>query len=267
MQTIKLALSETAFQRAHNLAKACDLEVRQFCATILDEAITRIALQKPTELRFSKAQFRPSESDVPDTLKQLYELCRSIWMDKLSFSEAIRRTAYKFNVLESTVRDKYSRRIGLPSTDSFVDLLSRPPELIAHLSIRFPKIASRVKEIFYSIVPTGNGHPSPPRPAMPVPDRVLTTMEYINAIIAVIRHHGGRAEKVVVEAEVFEQFKNLFSNPWYQELEGGGVPRWKKNLQFARHDACHKLGLLKTPEESGRGVWELTETGLNWTAQ
>ena len=95
------------------------------------------------------------------------------------------------------------------------------------------------------------------------PDKTISEMDLINEIVSILKKHKGSLEKIIVEETVFERNKNEFSQPYWQAPVGGGVPRWQKNTQFARNSAC-KLGLLKTPEESGRGVWELTEKGWKW---
>lgn len=47
-----------------------------------------------------------------------------------------------------------------------------------------------------------------------------------------------------------------FNQPWYQETVSGGIPGWQRNLAWAKERAKHK-GLIKRPEDSGRGYWEL----------
>lgn len=94
-------------------------------------------------------------------------------------------------------------------------------------------------------------------------DKAIPEMQLIEDIIVFLRKKGGSAKKVVVEEAVFEKHKSDFSKPYWNVPVGGDVPRWQKNTQFARNSAC-KLGLLKTPEESGRGIWELTEKGRKW---
>jgi hypothetical protein len=82
-------------------------------------------------------------------------------------------------------------------------------------------------------------------------------------ILVYLHRQGGSASKVAVEQAVFEKFKDDFKAPYYTELVGGGVPRWKKNVQFARNTA-RNMGLIKPPDESGRGNWEATEKGRQW---
>jgi len=95
------------------------------------------------------------------------------------------------------------------------------------------------------------------------PGKAIPEMELVEDIITFLKKRGGSAEKVAVEKAVFEKHKNDFSKPFWQVPVGGGVPRWQKNTQFARNSG-RKLGLIKLPEESGRGIWELTEKGRKW---
>ena len=95
------------------------------------------------------------------------------------------------------------------------------------------------------------------------PEISIPTMELIRQIILILRDEGGSARKPDVEKALFEKNKNEFSKPYWQAPVGEGIPRWKKNAQFARLDA-RKMGLIKATEESGHGVWELTDKGRRW---
>jgi hypothetical protein len=88
-------------------------------------------------------------------------------------------------------------------------------------------------------------------------------IELIREIIACLKQSGGAAPKIAVEKALFEKFNDVFKSSYYSELVGGGIPRWKKNVQFARNTA-RNMGLIKPPDESGRGNWELTEKGRQW---
>ena len=58
------------------------------------------AIREPTQ-----AQTLPL-TDLPDTVLQLHEVCRSVFTDGKDLSGAISATAYKFKVRDSTVRDE-----------------------------------------------------------------------------------------------------------------------------------------------------------------
>ncbi|HEV2328248.1 MAG TPA: hypothetical protein VGY56_05595 [Verrucomicrobiae bacterium] len=92
------------------------------------------------------------------------------------------------------------------------------------------------------------------------PEIEISEMELIRDIILILKKNGGSEEKAIVEKLVYEKHVDEFTKPYWQEPVGGSVPRWQKNTQFARNSAC-KLGLLKRPEDAGRGIWALTDKG------
>ena len=88
-------------------------------------------------------------------------------------------------------------------------------------------------------------------------------IELIREIVAFLKRRGGSAPKKAVEKAVYEKFRVVFTSPHYTERVGGGVPRvavrrLQAHVEFARNTA-RNMGLIKPPEESGRGNWELTE--------
>jgi hypothetical protein len=108
-----------------------------------------------------------------------------------------------------------------------------------------------------------NGEPAHIPQKNLLPDKIISEKELIEEIVTILKKQGGPAEKVFVEKTIFERNKGEFSKPYWQTPVGGDVPRWQKNTQFARNSAC-KLGWIKSPEEAGRGIWELTEKGRKW---
>jgi len=82
----------------------------------------------------------------------------------------------------------------------------------------------------------------------------------IPLIIKILRRHGGRGRKEEVEKELYARFKCLFSLPWYQETVSTGVQRWQYVITLAKEVAKSK-GLIKRPEHSNYGYWELSEKG------
>ena len=91
-------------------------------------------------------------------------------------------------------------------------------------------------------------------------DNGITQDELIPYIVKVLKRHGGRARKDQVEDNVYELLKDTLEAPYYHERDAYGVPRWKKNLAWARTRA-EKKGLIQSPAKSGRGWWALTELG------
>ena len=72
---------------------------------------------------------------------------------------------------------------------------------------------------------------------------------------------GGTGHIQKVLDMVKEKMDHLFTDIDYQTLKSGSTQRWENTAQFARN-ALVIRGLLKPTEESGWGIWELTEEGV-----
>jgi len=106
--------------------------------------------------------------------------------------------------------------------------------------------------------------PVPPGPRAPSPERKISEDELIPALIEILQNHGGRANKEAVEREIYQRFRSIFDHRWYHEMVNNrSVERWRHNLAWAKERAKRR-GLVKSAEESGRGIWELTPAGLRW---
>ncbi|MEM2786091.1 MAG: winged helix-turn-helix domain-containing protein [Candidatus Nitrosotenuis sp.] len=88
----------------------------------------------------------------------------------------------------------------------------------------------------------------------------ISVLSLVPEIVRILQSHGGRARKEQVEEEVYHKFERSFRLPYYQQPVSTGVPRWQHNLAWAK-EAAKNRGLVKRPSESGRGVWELTQSG------
>jgi hypothetical protein len=89
--------------------------------------------------------------------------------------------------------------------------------------------------------------------------------DLIPYIIAVLKDHGGRARKELVDRQVYAALEVEFRKPWYQETVALGIPRWQHSIAWAKERA-KRDDLIKSPKESGRGYWELTESGRRYNA-
>jgi very-short-patch-repair endonuclease len=89
-------------------------------------------------------------------------------------------------------------------------------------------------------------------------DRKISLDDLVQLIIKILRRHGGRAHKTEVEREIYAKCKLVFDIPWYQEIVSTGVTRWQYNITLAKEFAKSK-GLIKRPEHSKKGYWELIE--------
>lgn len=80
--------------------------------------------------------------------------------------------------------------------------------------------------------------------------------ELTSILIDVLRHLNGSASKRAIEGEIERRLQYEF-NPADLETVGEGIPRWKKNVQWARFDLVER-GIMK--KDSRRGFWELNES-------
>jgi hypothetical protein len=86
----------------------------------------------------------------------------------------------------------------------------------------------------------------------------ISQADLVEVIVAVLTALGHRAPKTTVEKEVFDRHHCEFAHPYYQEYVAGGVPRWRHYIAWAKEQAKHQ-GLIKRPQQSGYGIWELLE--------
>jgi len=275
MKKVSIFLAETTYEALVGHAALEAIDVPQYCSAILTEFVDnnrQYAINKHVTTNEI-----PNQNGVPDTVSQVLAVSKYVWVDLLEFNEAINRTAKDFSVQGTTVRDKCTRRISLSNapvdTSQFLIFLSQPPSLRDHLCRKFPKYKTEIIGQFNKLIATGTvlqGRPSNGDDTIK-PTVDINEKQLVQAIITTLRENGGAGSKSVVEDSVFQKFKFALNHPYYHELVGPqvgfpGVPRWRKNIEFARNTA-RQMGLIKSPEESGRGIWALTETGKKWGGQ
>jgi hypothetical protein len=275
MKKLNVFLAETTYEALAGHAAVEAIDAAQFCSAILTEFADKNR-QTTNNQHVTNCQI-PNQGALPDTITQVLAVSKYVLGDGLEFNEAINRTAKDFSVRSTTVRDKCTRRISLPNapldTSQFLKLLSEPHVLRDHLCQRFPGHKTEIMGHFKKLIAidgglaafasNGNGAK---KPTVEINEKQL-----VQAIITVLRENGGSAAKSIVEDSVFQKLKSALDNPYYHEMVGPqvgfpGVPRWRKNIEFARNTA-REMGLIKPPEESGRGVWALTESGKQWRDQ
>ena len=84
-------------------------------------------------------------------------------------------------------------------------------------------------------------------------------------LIEVLKSLGGRARKADVDEDAFRRMKTVFSLPYWQEKDQGGVRRWQKDLAWAKENAKHEE-LVEPPATAGHGWWQLTRKGRDFGA-
>jgi len=211
------------------------------------------------------------QQEIPDVAQKFIDLLSKANVQTgkaLQHAESIYKGKQRKKIIEETLPEAWNKLISEPDS-LLVELISETIEKLCGLKpenqeiIHFLKIyegrfiLSPVEEIQIT---------NPPRITSPPisPGKRISQDELIPHIIKVLQKHGGRARKDQVEKEIYQMFKDIFKEPYYQETVSIGVPRWQHNIAWAKERA-KKRGLIKRPEESGRGFWELTEKGMKMT--
>ena len=119
-----------------------------------------------------------------------------------------------------------------------------------------PFVDKEPNDVLHRILKINNKQPK----IIPNNNNRISQENLIPYIIQVLYDNGGRATKETVEKKIYQMFKNIFNQEYYQETVSHSVPRWRHNIAWAKEMAKQK-DLIKNPKDSGRGIWELTSKG------
>ncbi|WP_043770022.1 hypothetical protein [Desulfobulbus propionicus] len=92
----------------------------------------------------------------------------------------------------------------------------------------------------------------------------LSQDDLIPILILAIGSMGNKVLKSEVDGKMYELLKKEFSDPVYHEKVANNVPRWKHDVAWAKERAKQHHGYVKSAEQSGRGIWELTSEGMEY---
>lgn len=95
----------------------------------------------------------------------------------------------------------------------------------------------------------------------------FTEDNLICLIVLVLGIMGGKGSKKQVEETIYDLFRNEFKKDYWHEKVAYGIPRWKHYIAWAKERAKQIHNFIKTPEQSGRGYWELTGKGKEYCIQ
>src|ERR1700733_10850247 len=153
--TVKLLLPDSTYDLVAERAKIEGVDPAHYCSILLTERLAGDARKThskpPIELHapsFENSGPFTVARKLPDTIEQIFAVCRHVWHSKLEFSDAIQKVAKSLGVQETTVRDKCTRRISLPhvqvDTGRFLHMLNQPITLRDYLCHRFPKFSNEI---------------------------------------------------------------------------------------------------------------------------
>lgn len=184
----------------------------------------------------------------------------------LQHAESIYKGKQKKKLIEETIPEAWNKIITEPDS-LLIDLLSETTEKICGFKPETDETTRFLKnyEGRFLLTPEEEASVLPPKPKSqppPIPEsKKISRDGLIPHIVKVLQKQGGRARKGQVEQEIYQMFKDTFKEQWYQETVSNGVPRWQHNIAWTKERAKRK-GLIKRPEDSGRGYWELTSSGM-----
>ena len=162
MKTIKLTIPDHTYDLAVRQAKAEGMDTEFYCSTFLAERLNQVFQQPVSSKPTQKQNQVPIQvgRKLPDTIEQIYAVCRYVWQSKMEYSEAVRRVSKDLGIQETTVRDKCTRRISFPdssvTTYDFEAMLANPHKLVEHLSRRIPKFSAEIRVLFQTILSSNN---------------------------------------------------------------------------------------------------------------
>ena len=91
--------------------------------------------------------------------------------------------------------------------------------------------------------------------------------ELIPFLLLVIQSFGGMARKSDVDTKMYNLLDSEFSNDVYHETVSHSVERWKHDVAWAKERARQHHGYVKSAEEAGWGIWELTISGVKLASE
>jgi hypothetical protein len=83
-------------------------------------------------------------------------------------------------------------------------------------------------------------------------------------VVLVIGSFGGVAEKAEVDDKMYRILEEDFSDDICHETVANNIPRWRHDIAWAKERAKQIHSYVKSAEDSGRGIWELTVKGKNY---
>ena len=90
--------------------------------------------------------------------------------------------------------------------------------------------------------------------------------ELIQFLVLVIQSFGGTARKSDVDEKMYNILDSEFSNDVYHETVSHNVERWKHDIAWAKERARQHHGYVKSAEEAGWEIWELTSPGKKYAS-
>lgn len=95
-------------------------------------------------------------------------------------------------------------------------------------------------------------------------DKKYSQDELIPFLVLVIQSLGGIAKKRDVDDKMYKILDTEFSKGVYHETVSHNVERWKHDIAWAKEKARQHHAYVKSAEQAGYGIWELTTSGKEY---
>lgn len=95
-------------------------------------------------------------------------------------------------------------------------------------------------------------------------DKKYSQDELIPFLVLVIQSFGGTARKRDVDDKMYKILDTEFSKDVYHETVSHNVERWKHDIAWAKERARQHHAYVKSAEQAGWGIWELTASGKEY---
>jgi hypothetical protein len=88
--------------------------------------------------------------------------------------------------------------------------------------------------------------------------------ELIPFLVLVIQSFAGIAKKRDVDDKMYKILQTEFFKGVYHETVSHNVERWKHDIAWAKERARQQHAYVKSAEQAGYGIWELTSSGKEY---
>jgi hypothetical protein len=101
----------------------------------------------------------------------------------------------------------------------------------------------------------------------PLKGKKYSQDELIPFLVLIIHSFGGTARKRDVDKKMYDLLSSEFSQDLYHQTVSHNVERWKHDIAWAKERARQNHNYVKSAEQSGWGVWELTDCGKQYASE
>ncbi len=217
---------------------------------------------------FSQKLFDKLDLTESNTFKTAKKLESYLLKDEIKNGNAEEEAKKKLNVTQKqeAMANAYPEADRLTKGEPFPNL----PDALITVMNRMGFNISREEAVAY--IRSRDNVPPPSTPGeekeptfTPYPiTKKITNDLLIREIVITLQQLGGSAHKKDVENRIFKKYAPELQKNYYQQRVKNGSVKWRNMIEWAREHAKRK-GYIKQPKPGdGRGVWILTNEGIEY---